>query len=93
MAQVYDGKPWSVDDGGIITLICCDCGLHHHMKVDIDEDQNQVVFTVNRDNKKTSGHRRSKKSGMQQTEYKGVWKLVHKKDLEERDGGRSGGKH
>ena len=66
-------KYLDLDDNGVVVLrpgqpyweACCDCGLTHERKFYVDKDDlgTFIVMHCQRDNRKTSAHRRERKKG------------------------------
>lgn len=60
--QLKKGDSFEIDrTGGVINFSCCDCGLVHRFEVSINKNNNNIYFSISRDNRATGQRRRYNK--------------------------------
>ena len=59
--QLHDGDGFKIPkEGGIVRFACCDCGLVHDFRIAVEED-GDIGFVIERNNRSTGQIRRWKK--------------------------------
>lgn len=65
----------------ILRLACCDCGLVHQMDIEIDQNENGVVYIVAPRNERATAQLRRYKYGFLHDKNNGTkWRLVRNAD-------------
>ena len=77
--HIKDGMAIVYKDGASGSLMCCDCGLVHQVRLAIaDDDQRLITMILKRDGRKTAAARKRGEGALQNND-KTVWRLTKRR--------------